>query len=53
MEEPKYSEPEYIGTIKSGKWRKQEMKVYAVYKYITPEEQEEVDRQILRVLGFL
>jgi len=53
MEEPEYSKPEYIGTIKCGKGRKQEMKVYSVYKYITPEAQEDVDKQILRVLGFL
>lgn len=53
MEEPQYSEPEYLGSIKSGKGRKREMKVYAVYKRITPEEQEVIDIQILRILGFL
>jgi len=53
MEEPEYSKPECIGTIKCGKGRDQEMKVYAVYKKITPEEQEEIDIQILRILGFL
>jgi len=53
MKEPEYSKPEYIGTIKCGKGRKHEMKVYAVYKYITPEKQKEIDIQILRILGFL
>lgn len=53
MDEPEYSEPEYLGSIKCGKGRKQEMKVYAVYKKITPEEQEVIDIQILRILGFL
>ncbi len=53
MEEPEYSEPEYIGSFKCGKGRKQTVKMYAVYKKITPEEQKEIDIQILRILGFL
>ncbi len=53
MSEPEYSEPEYLGSIKCGKGRKQKMKIYAVYKRIAPEEQEVIDVQILRILGFL
>lgn len=53
MSEPEYSESEYLGSIKCGKGRKQEMKIYAVYKKITPEEQEVIDIQMLRILGFL
>lgn len=53
MEEPQYSDPEYIGSFKCGKGHKQTVKMYAVYKKITPEEQEVIDLQILRILGFL
>ncbi len=53
MEEPEYSDPEYVGSFKCGKGRNQTVKVYAVYRLTTPEEQEEIDIQILRILGFL
>lgn len=53
MSAPEYSEPEYIGSFKCGKGRNKTVKMYAVYKKITPEEQEEIDIQILKILGFL
>ncbi len=53
MKEPEYSEPEYIGSFKCGKGHNKTVKIYAVYKKTTPEEREEIDIQILRILGFL
>ncbi len=53
MEAPEYSKPQFIGSFKCGKGHKQTVKMYAVYKKITPEEQEVIDIQVLRILGFL
>jgi hypothetical protein len=53
MEESKYSKPQFIGSFKCGKGRKQTVKMYAVYRSMTPEEQEVIDIQVLRILGFL
>jgi len=53
MEAPEYSKLQFIGSFKCVKGHKQTVKMYAVYKKITPEEQEVIDIQVLRILGFL
>lgn len=52
MEKPERTKPRYIGSFKCGKGHKQTVKVYATFQKITPEEQEVIDIQVLRILGF-
>jgi hypothetical protein len=45
--------PQYLSFFHITSPSEDEMMVYAVYKYITPEVQKVIDIQILRIIGFL